>query len=69
MLSCDLKVPRSEAGGFLANRWEAPRCTDKVSVGWLWNHCLAVMTETYKTTGQGVSAFTMKKQIPLLKAE
>ncbi|MDB9496085.1 RNA-guided endonuclease TnpB family protein [Spirulina major CS-329] len=36
---------------------------------WLWNHCLSVMTATYKTTGKGISAFTMKKQIPLLKAE
>jgi putative transposase len=27
------------------------------------------MTETYKTTGKGVSAFSMKKQIPVLKAE
>lgn len=36
---------------------------------WLWNHCLSVMTETYKTTGKGVSAFTMKKQIPTLKLE
>jgi putative transposase len=36
---------------------------------WLWNHYLSVMTETYKTTGKGVSAFSMKKQIPLLKAE
>ena len=36
---------------------------------WLWNHCLSVMTETYKTTGKGISAFTMKKQIPALKIE
>jgi putative transposase len=36
---------------------------------WLWNHCLSVMTETYKTTGKGISAFNMKKQIPILKAE
>jgi putative transposase len=36
---------------------------------WLWNHCLAVMTETYKMTGKGLSAFTMKKQIPVLKVE
>lgn len=27
------------------------------------------MTETYKTTGKGISAFTMKRQIPILKAE
>jgi putative transposase len=36
---------------------------------WLWNHCLAVMTETYKTTGKGISAFNMKRQIPTLKTE
>jgi putative transposase len=36
---------------------------------WLWNHCLSVMTETYKTTGKGISALTMKKQIPALKVE
>lgn len=36
---------------------------------WLWNLCLSVMTETYKTTGKGISALTMKKQIPALKAE
>ena len=36
---------------------------------WLWNHCLSVMTETYKTTGKGVSTLTMKKQIPVLKTE
>jgi putative transposase len=36
---------------------------------WLWNHSLAVMTETYKTTGKGLSALTMKKQIPVLKVE
>ncbi|MGB3615774.1 MAG: RNA-guided endonuclease TnpB family protein [Elainellaceae cyanobacterium] len=36
---------------------------------WLWNHSLAVMTETYKATGKGISAFTMKKQIPALKVE
>jgi putative transposase len=27
------------------------------------------MTETYKTTGKGISAFSMKKQIPVLKVE
>ncbi|GAB4360420.1 MAG: IS200/IS605 family element RNA-guided endonuclease TnpB [Cyanophyceae cyanobacterium] len=36
---------------------------------WLWNYCLSAMTETYKTTGKGISAFNMKKQIPALKAE
>jgi putative transposase len=38
-------------------------------IRWLWNHGLAVMTETDKTTGKGISAFPMKKQIPALKAE
>ncbi len=32
-------------------------------------HGLSVMTETYKTTGKGLSAFDMKKQVPILKAE
>lgn len=36
---------------------------------WLWNHSLAVMTETYKTTGKGISGLTMKKRIPALKVE
>jgi putative transposase len=36
---------------------------------WLWNHCLSVMTETDKVTGKGISAFSMKKQIPTLKVE
>jgi putative transposase len=36
---------------------------------WLWNRSLAGMTETYKSTGKGVSALTMKKQIPVLKVE
>jgi putative transposase len=36
---------------------------------WLWNHCLSVITETYQTTGKGISAFSMKKQIPALKVE
>ncbi|MEG4288263.1 RNA-guided endonuclease TnpB family protein [Microcoleus sp. C2C3] len=36
---------------------------------WLWNHSLAVMTETYKTTGKGLSGLTMKKRIPALKVE
>lgn len=36
---------------------------------WLWNRCLSIMTETYKMTGKGISALTMKKQIPALKAE
>lgn len=36
---------------------------------WLWNHSLAVMTETYKTTGKGLSGLAMKKRIPALKLE
>ncbi len=36
---------------------------------WLWNHSLAVITETYKTTGKGLSGLTMKKRIPELKVE
>jgi putative transposase len=36
---------------------------------WLWNRCLSVMTQAYNATGKGISAFSMKKQIPVLKAE
>jgi putative transposase len=36
---------------------------------WLWNQALAVMSETYKETGKGVSAYDMKKRIPELKKE
>jgi putative transposase len=38
-------------------------------VRWVWNQSLSVMSSTYKETGKGVSAFDMKKQIPLWKAE
>jgi putative transposase len=38
-------------------------------VRWVWNQSLNVMSQTYKETGRGVSAMTMKKQIPLWKAE
>ncbi|MEG4284789.1 RNA-guided endonuclease TnpB family protein [Microcoleus sp. A006_D1] len=38
-------------------------------VRWVWNQSLATMSQTYKETGKGVSAFTMKKQIPLWKTE
>lgn len=38
-------------------------------VRWAWNQSLSVMTETYKETGRGVSAMTMKKAIPGWKAE
>ena len=36
---------------------------------WVWNQTLAVMSQTYKETGRGVSAMDMKKQIPLWKLE
>jgi putative transposase len=36
---------------------------------WLWNQSLAVMSQTYKETGKGVSAYDMKKRIPELKKE
>jgi putative transposase len=36
---------------------------------WLWNQSLFVMSQTYKETGKGVSAFDMKKRIPELKKE
>jgi hypothetical protein len=29
-------------------------------VRWVWNQSLATMSQTYKETGKGVSAFTMK---------
>ena len=38
-------------------------------VRWAWNQSLSVMTETYKETGRGLSAMTMKKAIPGWKAE
>jgi putative transposase len=38
-------------------------------VRWVWNQSLAVMSKTYKETGKGVSALSMKKQIPLWKQE
>ena len=38
-------------------------------VRWAWNQSLATMSQTYKETGKGVSAFTMKKQIPVWKVE
>jgi putative transposase len=38
-------------------------------VRWAWNQSLSVMTETYKETGRGVSAMTMKKAIPGWKTE
>jgi putative transposase len=38
-------------------------------VRWVWNRSLATMSQTYKETGKGVSAYDMKKQIPVWKAE
>ena len=38
-------------------------------VRWVWNQSLAVMSLTYKETGKGVSALSMKKQIPVWKQE
>lgn len=38
-------------------------------VRWVWNRSLATMTATYQATGKGVTAMTMKKSIPLWKAE
>jgi putative transposase len=38
-------------------------------VRWVWNQSLATMSRTYKETGKGVSALTMKKQIPIWKTE
>ncbi|NJM60608.1 MAG: transposase, partial [Oscillatoriales cyanobacterium RU_3_3] len=38
-------------------------------VRWVWNQSLAAMSQTYKETGKGVSALTMKKQIPVWKTE
>ena len=36
-------------------------------VRWVWNQSLTVMSTTYKETGKGLSALTMKKQIPIWK--
>jgi putative transposase len=36
---------------------------------WLWNQSLSLMSQTYKETGKGVSAYDMKKRIPELKQE
>ncbi|MEG4322399.1 MULTISPECIES: RNA-guided endonuclease TnpB family protein [unclassified Microcoleus] len=38
-------------------------------VRWVWNQSLATMSQTYKDTGKGISALTMKKQIPVWKTE
>lgn len=38
-------------------------------VRWVWNQSLSTMNETYKETGRGISAMTMKKALPGWKAE
>jgi putative transposase len=38
-------------------------------VRWVWNQSLATLSQTYKETGKGVSALTMKKQLPVWKSE
>jgi putative transposase len=38
-------------------------------VRWVWNQSLTQMSSTYKETGKGLSAFDMKKQIPVWKTE
>jgi putative transposase len=38
-------------------------------VRWVWNQSLVTMSQTYKETGKGISALTMKKQIPVWKKE
>jgi putative transposase len=38
-------------------------------VRWCWNQSLASISATYKETGKGLSAYDMKKQIPIWKAE
>ncbi len=36
---------------------------------WMWNYSLNLMTETYRETGKGLSAYTVKKLLPGLKQE
>lgn len=38
-------------------------------VRWVWNQSLSTMSQTYKETGKGISAYDMKKQIPAWKIE
>ena len=38
-------------------------------VRWVWNQSLSVMSLTYKETGKGLSAYDIKKQIPIWKTE
>ncbi len=35
----------------------------------VWNQSLVTMSQTYKETGRGLSAYDMKKQIPIWKTE
>ncbi|WP_448515295.1 RNA-guided endonuclease InsQ/TnpB family protein [Parathermosynechococcus lividus] len=36
---------------------------------WVWNYSLNLMTETYRETGKGLSAYTVKKLLPELKKQ
>ncbi|MDP8964703.1 MAG: transposase [Cyanobacteriota bacterium] len=38
-------------------------------VRWVWNQSLVAMSQTYKETGKGISALTMKKQLPVWKKD
>ena len=38
-------------------------------VRWVWNQSLVTMSQIYKETGKGISALTMKKQLPVWKKE
>jgi len=44
-------------------------CKDFGATRWLWNQSLFLMSQTYKETGKGISAYDMKKRIPELKKE
>jgi len=36
---------------------------------WVWNYSLNLMSETYRETGKGLSAYTVKKMLPELKKQ
>jgi putative transposase len=38
-------------------------------VRWVWNQSLVTMSQTYRDTGKGISALSMKKQLPVWKKE
>ena len=38
-------------------------------VRWMWNYSLNLMTQAYRETGKGLSAYTVKKLLPGLKRE